>query len=134
MRHELFPRVVAGDGLISASEFVRTAEDGSIGEIDRWVVLRAIEVAAAGRPVHVHLSQGATDDAILELIRERFELTGAEAGGLVLELSERQLIAAPDQCRDFMRTRSSSAAGSPLTASSRAGPTPFSCVSSRSTT
>jgi EAL domain-containing protein (putative c-di-GMP-specific phosphodiesterase class I) len=104
MRHELFPRVVAGDELILASEFVRTPEENSsIGEIDRWVVARAIEMAAAGNRVHVNLTLGPIDDAMLELIGERFELTGAEAGVLVLELSERQLIAAPDQCRDFMR-------------------------------
>jgi EAL domain-containing protein (putative c-di-GMP-specific phosphodiesterase class I) len=104
MRHELFPRVVAGDELISASGFVRAAaQSSSIGEIDRWVVARAIEVAAAGGPVHVNLTLGSTDETMLELIRERFELTGAEAGALVLELSEGQLIAAPDQCREFMR-------------------------------
>jgi hypothetical protein len=51
LRHELFPRMVDRRRLIPSGEFVPAAEQfGSIREIDRWVVGRAIEIAARGRP------------------------------------------------------------------------------------
>jgi EAL domain-containing protein (putative c-di-GMP-specific phosphodiesterase class I) len=51
LRHELFPRMVDRRRLIPAAEFVPAAEKlGSIREIDRWVVGRAIEIAARGTP------------------------------------------------------------------------------------
>jgi EAL domain-containing protein (putative c-di-GMP-specific phosphodiesterase class I) len=104
MRHELFLRMVDRRRLIPAGEFVMAAEEfGSIREIDRWVVGRAIEVAATGRPVHLNLSLRSTDGAMLELIRERLEASGADAGDLVLEFGERQLVAAPEEQRDFVR-------------------------------
>jgi multidomain signaling protein FimX len=107
MRHELFLRMVGRSRLIPAGEFVMAAEEfGSIREIDRWVVGRAIEVAATGRPVHLNLSMRSTDSAMLELIRERLEVSGADAGDLVLELGERQLVAAPEEQRDFVRVAS----------------------------
>ena len=57
MRHELFLRMVGRQRLIPAGEFVMAAEEfGSIREIDRWVVGRAIEVAATGHPVDLNLS------------------------------------------------------------------------------
>src|SRR6266567_4679942 len=74
MRHELFLRMVDRRRLIPAGEFVMAAEEfGSIREIDRWVVGRAIEVAATGLPVDLNLSVRSTDEAMVELIRERLE-------------------------------------------------------------
>src|SRR5258705_2804593 len=70
MRHELFLRMVDQKRLIPAGEFVMAAEEfGSIREIDRWVVARAIEVAATGIPVDLNLSVRSTDGAMVELIR-----------------------------------------------------------------
>ena len=104
MRHELFLRMVSRRRLIPAGEFVLAAEElGSIREIDRWVVGQAIEVAATGRPVHLNLSLRSTDEALLELIRERLDSSGADPGDLVLELGEKQLVAAPEEQRDFVR-------------------------------
>src|SRR3954454_19126123 len=81
MRHELFLRMVDRRRLIPAGEFVLAAEEfGSIREIDRWVVGRAIEVAATGRPVHLNLSLRSTDAAMVHLIQDRLEETGADAG------------------------------------------------------
>src|SRR5262245_39774231 len=98
MRHELFLRMVGRQRLIPAGEFVLAAEEfGSIREIDRWVVGRAIEVAATGRPVHLNLSLRSTDAALLDRIRDRIEATGADPANLVLELGERQLVAAPEE-------------------------------------
>jgi EAL domain-containing protein (putative c-di-GMP-specific phosphodiesterase class I) len=62
MRHELFLRMANGAGLIPAAEFVITAEEtGSIREIDRWVLGRAVDIAAAGHPVDLNLSVRSAD-------------------------------------------------------------------------
>jgi EAL domain-containing protein (putative c-di-GMP-specific phosphodiesterase class I) len=104
VRHELFLRMVDGRRLIPAAEFVPAAEEsGSIRDIDRWVVGRAIEVAGGGSPVHLNLSLRTIDEEMLELIRERLELTGADAGDLVLELAECQLVAASEEQLDFVQ-------------------------------
>ena len=53
-----------------AGEFVPAAEQfGSIREIDRWVVGRAIEIAARGQAVDVNLSVRAADEELLDRIR-----------------------------------------------------------------
>jgi EAL domain-containing protein (putative c-di-GMP-specific phosphodiesterase class I) len=107
MRHELFLRIADRRRLIPAGEFVPAAEEyGSISEIDRWMLARAIEVAATGWPVHLNLSLRSTDGAMLELIRERLEATGADPGDLIFELGERQLVAAPEAQQDFVRVAS----------------------------
>jgi EAL domain-containing protein (putative c-di-GMP-specific phosphodiesterase class I) len=112
MRHELFLRMVDPGRLISAGEFMPAAEEfGSIREIDRWAVGRAIEVAAAGRPVHLNLSLRSTDGALLELIRDRIETTGANPADVIFELDERQLVAAPEEHRDFVRVASNLGCG-----------------------
>jgi|SRR5215208_1614146 len=104
MRHELFLRMVDRHRLIPAGEFVMAAEEfGSIREIDEWVVGRAIEVAATGRPIDLNLSVRSTDDAMIELIRARIEETGADPGDLVFELGETQLAAAVATRGDFLR-------------------------------
>src|SRR5882757_7802927 len=103
MRHELFLRMVDRKRLIPAGEFVMAAEEfGSIREIDRWVVARAIDVAAGGIPVDLNLSVRSTDDAMVALIRERLEETGADPGDVVLELSEPQLTEALDSSEAFV--------------------------------
>jgi EAL domain-containing protein (putative c-di-GMP-specific phosphodiesterase class I) len=112
MRHELFLRMVDRRRLIPAGEFVPAAEElGLIREIDRWVVARAIEVAATGWPVHLNLSLRSTDAAMLDLIRERLELTSMDPGDLIFELGERQLVAAAKEQRDFVRVASNLGCG-----------------------
>jgi EAL domain-containing protein (putative c-di-GMP-specific phosphodiesterase class I) len=78
LRHELLLRMVDRKRLIPAGEFVLAAEEfGSIREIDRWVVGRAIEIAARGHAVDVNLSVRSADDEMLDLIRGGFEETDA---------------------------------------------------------
>jgi EAL domain-containing protein (putative c-di-GMP-specific phosphodiesterase class I) len=94
VRHELFLRMAENGDLIPAGEFVLAAEElGSIREIDRWVVSRAIEVAATGHPVDLNLSVRSADDELLGLMRREIERTGADPEDLVVELSEEQLLA-----------------------------------------
>jgi EAL domain-containing protein (putative c-di-GMP-specific phosphodiesterase class I) len=92
VRHELFLRMVYRERLIPAGDFVLAAEEfGSIREIDRWVVGKAIEVAATAHPVDVNLSLRSTDEAMVELIERCLDETGANPGDVVFELSEAQL-------------------------------------------
>jgi EAL domain-containing protein (putative c-di-GMP-specific phosphodiesterase class I) len=92
-RHELFLRMGNGAGLIPAGEFMITAEEtGFIREIDRWVLGRAVEIAAAGHPVDLNLSVRSADAELLERMRGGVRQTGADPGHLVLELGEKQLV------------------------------------------
>lgn len=104
VRHELFLRMVDGEALTPAGEFVLAAEElGSIREVDRLVAGRAIEVAAAGHPVDLNLSMRSLDDPLLELIRHRTRETGADPGDLVLELSEEQLVVEAEAGEGFVQ-------------------------------
>jgi len=104
MRHELFLRMVSRERLIPAGEFVMAAEEfGSIREIDRWVVGRAIEIAATGHPVDVNLSVRSTGDDMLALIRGLIAQAEADPQDLVFELGEEQLAAAMDTHGKFVR-------------------------------
>src|SRR5215471_12641197 len=103
MRHELFLRMVDRRRLIPAGEFVMAAEEfGSIRDIDRWVVARAIEVAETGIPVDLNLSVRSTDEEMVELIRDRLEDTGADPANLVFELSEEQMTMGLDAAGAFV--------------------------------
>src|SRR3954471_11945066 len=105
MRHELFLRMVDHRRLIPAGEFVMAAEEfGSIREIDRWVVGRAIEVAATGLPVDLNLSVRSTDEEMVELIRDRLQETDVDPRDVVFELSETQLTEALDAGSDFVNS------------------------------
>jgi EAL domain-containing protein (putative c-di-GMP-specific phosphodiesterase class I) len=105
VRHELFLRMAdEEEGLIPAGEFVLAAEElGSIREIDRWVVERAVEVAAKGHPVDLNLSVRSADDELLALLRGRLAETRADPGHVVLELSERQLVSELEAGEGFVR-------------------------------
>jgi EAL domain-containing protein (putative c-di-GMP-specific phosphodiesterase class I) len=103
IRHELFLRMVDRRRLIPAGEFVVAAEEfGSIREIDRWVVDRAIDVAAKEWPVDLNLSLRSMDEAMLELIRRKLGETGADPADVVFEVSEQQLANAAKQEGEFV--------------------------------
>jgi EAL domain-containing protein (putative c-di-GMP-specific phosphodiesterase class I) len=102
LRHELFLRMTGGDGLIPAGQFVLAAEEhGSIREIDRWVVGRALEVAAAVHPVDLNLSVRSADDELLGMLGRGIDGNGTEE--IVLELSEEQLVKGRDVGEGFVR-------------------------------
>jgi EAL domain-containing protein (putative c-di-GMP-specific phosphodiesterase class I) len=126
MRHELFLRMVDRRRLIPAGEFVMAAEEfGSIREIDRWVVTRAVEVAATGMPVDLNLSIRSTDEAMVELIRDRLEVTGADPADLVLELSEAQLTEGLDEVGAFVNASAEIGCGIALDGFVQGGPESF---------
>jgi EAL domain-containing protein (putative c-di-GMP-specific phosphodiesterase class I) len=106
LRHELFLRMVDGERLIPAGEFVMVAEEfGTIGEIDRWVVRKAIEIAASGRAIHLNLSMRSIDAALLDLIRDRLDQTGADPANLVFELGGEQLDGAGEEGAELIAAR-----------------------------
>ena len=105
LRHELFLRMVEDERLIPAGEFVVAAEEfGSIGEIDRWVTGKAIEIASSGRAIHLNLSMRSLDEALLDLVRGRLDETGADPADLVFEVGQGQLEEAGEEEARFIRS------------------------------
>jgi diguanylate cyclase (GGDEF)-like protein/PAS domain S-box-containing protein len=94
-RHELLVRMLSDDGeVIPAAAFVPPAERfGLIGEIDRWVVAHALELAAHGLPVAVNLSaQSLTDLAIVASVGNEVS-NGLDPRNVVFEITETAAIA-----------------------------------------
>jgi EAL domain-containing protein (putative c-di-GMP-specific phosphodiesterase class I) len=103
LRHELLVRMVEGSDVIEARDFVEIAErDASIGRIDAWALGEAIGLAASGMAVNVNVSMQSLGSELLELIEGRLADTGADAGNLVLELAERQLMQDEDLTRELV--------------------------------
>jgi len=104
VRHELFLRMVGESRVIPAGEFVVAAEEhGSIREIDRWVVGKAVEIAAAGWPIHLNLSIREIDPELLSSIQSSLDATGPDPANLIFELGEGQLVAAGDEGEGFVQ-------------------------------
>ena len=103
LRHELFLRMADGEDLVPAGEFLLAAEQaGSIRQIDRWVMERAIQFAAAGHPVDLNLSVRSADEELLAMMSREVGKTGADPARLVVELSEEQLAGGLRTGRDFV--------------------------------
>lgn len=91
---ELLLRMVGRDGrLIAPGAFLPVAEQyGLVEEIDRWVIGRAMRMAAAGRRVAVNLSATSVGDRLLSYVREQLAASGADPGNVVFELTETALL------------------------------------------
>jgi PAS domain S-box-containing protein len=94
-REELLLRMAGTNGEIySPGAFLPVAEKyGLIGEIDRWVIVEAIRLAAAGRRVEANLSAesiGKLD--LLALIERELRDTGADPANVVFEITETALM------------------------------------------
>jgi PAS domain S-box-containing protein len=92
---ELLLRLREPDGqIIGPASFLQIAEQyGLIGDIDRWVIRRAAEMAATGRPVELNISgHSIGDGATLEHIERCLEQTGADPTLLVFELTETAIV------------------------------------------
>jgi diguanylate cyclase (GGDEF)-like protein len=110
-RYELLIRMRdAEDTVIAPGAFLPTAErHGSIRQIDRWVVERAIELlqmeAAEGRDtwVDINMSGRSFDDPeLLPLIERRLAETGVDPGKLGIEITETAAILDLRKARDFV--------------------------------
>ena len=101
---ELLVRMLDENGeLIAPAAFLPTAERfGLIRDIDRWVVARAVELAAAGRQVSVNLSgRSLTDHELIRTVDERLVAAGADPAKLVFEITETAATAEMHDVRAF---------------------------------
>jgi EAL domain-containing protein (putative c-di-GMP-specific phosphodiesterase class I) len=92
---ELLLRMIGPDGrIIAPGQFLPAAERyGLIGEIDRWVLTRAIQWAARGQNVEANLSaESINDHELLFTIEDELRATGADPSNIVFELTETALM------------------------------------------
>jgi len=96
-RYELLLRMTGENGeLLPAASFIEAAErSGMVQELDRWVVVRALELLAArerdGSPVslHVNLSGASVADlSVLEFIERHLDEGEADPSRCTFELTE----------------------------------------------
>jgi PAS domain S-box-containing protein len=94
----------SGRELIPPGSFLPVAEEfGLIGEIDRWVIDRAMVIAATGLPVHVNVSGGSIGSpGLLDHIETAIVRTGAVPGMLVFEITETVLVSDETAARAFV--------------------------------
>ena len=98
--------------LVSPGEFIPTAERlGLVRDIDRWVARRAIRLLALAQEENrdvqfsINLSGCAfSDAALLDVIRDEFEETGASPERLVIEITETTTIANIEGALRFIRS------------------------------
>lgn len=93
-----------GEELVAPSAFLPAAEQhGLIGEIDRWVVARAAELAAAGQPVELNVSgPSVSDPTLVEDIEAAIARTGADPQAMIFELTETTLVTDERAARAFV--------------------------------
>ena len=108
--YEAYIRLDVGAGeMVPPLRFHQIAEEhGLLGEIDRWVVGRAIRVIAeqqkAGKPVTllVKITEASlANDKLARFISERLEDTGVDGERLVLQLSEAKVFTNLRAAQDF---------------------------------
>jgi PAS domain S-box-containing protein len=92
---ELLIRMIGRKGeVISPASFLGVAEHyGMITEIDRWVIARAVRIAATGRHVGLNVSaESMASSDLLDYIRGEIEDSGADPADLVFEITETALM------------------------------------------
>jgi PAS domain S-box-containing protein len=93
--HELLLRLMTPDGgEIGPASFLSAAErHGLIGDVDKWVIRRAIELAAAGHSVAVNLSAHTLGDrSAHSWITERIRRAAIDPEHLIFEITETALL------------------------------------------
>jgi PAS domain S-box-containing protein len=96
VQRELLLRIREPSGeIVVPSDFLPVAEEyGLIGDIDRWVISRASEIAAASGAVELNISAHSMGDrTILDHIEKCLQRTGADPTHLVFEVTETALVA-----------------------------------------
>ena len=89
--------------VLPPADFLPAAERfGLVGEIDRYMVHRGIELAAGGRAVEINLSgQSIGDQCADQADRARARATGAEPSRVVFEITETAAVRDIDAARAF---------------------------------
>lgn len=102
--HELLVRLVdPAEGVIAPGRFMPTAEAiGLAPAIDRWVIARGLETAAAGVAIHLNLSaMSLQDGSLIGHIRRCLQTSGADPRQVVFEVTETCLLENDDAARRF---------------------------------
>jgi diguanylate cyclase (GGDEF)-like protein/PAS domain S-box-containing protein len=89
---ELLVRMIGRDGdVVSAGQFIPTAERfGLIRQVDRWVVARAVDIAARGERVSVNISAASiADHELTDLVAARLDAAGdVDPALIIFEITE----------------------------------------------
>jgi PAS domain S-box-containing protein len=104
VKYELLLRMLSPGGqVIAPGMFLPAAEKyGLIGDIDRWVITKAVEMAAGGRPVSLNLSAESVGCAeILAHIEHELARTGAAPELLTFEVTETAVMKDVQAGRNF---------------------------------
>ncbi len=104
VQHELLLRMREADGRIAApAEFLNVAEQYAlIGDIDRWVIKQAAQLAGSGCPVELNISARSVGDLdLLEHIERCIEQHRVAPGTLVFEITETAVVEDEDAARAF---------------------------------
>jgi len=90
--------------LIAPGAFLPVAEEyGLITEIDRRVIDRAAEIAAAGQSVQVNVSaRSISDPSLVDHINNAIDRTGADPATMVFEITETTLVSDEPAARAFV--------------------------------
>jgi EAL domain-containing protein (putative c-di-GMP-specific phosphodiesterase class I) len=74
-----------------------------IGEIDRWVIVRALDIAEAGHPVEVNVSADSLSDrTFLAFVQAQLAARDVRAERLVFEVTETALMGNEAAARSFV--------------------------------
>jgi EAL domain-containing protein (putative c-di-GMP-specific phosphodiesterase class I) len=107
VQSELLLRMHSVDGsreLIAPGAFLPVAEEyGLITEIDRWVIDRSAEIAAAGQPVQINVSaRSISDESLVDYVKHAMTRTGANPATMVFEITETTLVSDETAARAFV--------------------------------
>jgi PAS domain S-box-containing protein len=91
------------DELIPPSDFLPKAEQlGLIGDLDRWMMRRAVNLVDRGRVIEVNLSaQSIPDPGLIDDIGAALKQTGADPSNLILEITETAALENVDVAVEF---------------------------------
>jgi PAS domain S-box-containing protein len=106
VQHELLLRMREPDGeIVGPAAYLQIAEEHNlIGDIDRWVIRRASQLAARGLPVELNVSGGSiSDPELITHIEACLRETGADPALMVFEITETALVSDEEAGRNFVQ-------------------------------
>jgi PAS domain S-box-containing protein len=106
VQHELLLRMREPNGeIVGPCSYLQIAEEHNlIGDIDRWVIRKASELAARGLPVELNVSGGSiSDPELITHIEACLQETGADPALLVFEITETALVSDEEAGRHFVQ-------------------------------
>jgi PAS domain S-box-containing protein len=106
VQHELLLRMREPNGeIVGPGSYLQIAEEHHlIGDIDRWVIRRASQLAARGLPVELNVSGGSiSDPKLITHIEACLQETGADPALLVFEITETALVSDEEAGRNFVQ-------------------------------